>query len=49
MQFMKYFLTTVAAFTLTTSIVGCNTVEGAAEGGEEDIEAVGDTIDDAAD
>ena len=26
---------------------GCNTLEGAAEGGEEDIEAVGENIDNA--
>ncbi len=27
------------------SITACNTIEGAAQGGKEDIEAVGDAID----
>jgi hypothetical protein len=44
MRILKYLLTLAAAFTLTTSIVGCETVEGAAEGGQEDMENIEEEI-----
>jgi predicted small secreted protein len=42
---LKNFLMLCMLSTFVVSLAACQTVKGAAEGGEEDIEAVGDKLD----